>query len=228
MARITLTALLICLGVSICFGQDSAKKTVVVKPKTSKYQSNGYHHYRYDSLKVKMADSAAHALSFTDKSLNGQYQYLLTKVYHYQQPLIAALWKNASDTVNANRSKLQGALGKLNAQKKIIDSLKSAAGNQADDASVSSNQIDLLGISFPQTIYNFIVWGLIALFGIIAIIVIGRSGSYRREAKYRVQLYNELEDEFKTYKTKANDKEKKLARELQTERNKLDELLGRG
>ena len=41
------------------------------------------------------------------------------------------------------------------------------------------------------------------------------------------KLYSELEDEFKAYKTKAIDKEKKLARELQTERNKLDELLGR-
>jgi hypothetical protein len=41
-------------------------------------------------------------------------------------------------------------------------------------------------------------------------------------------LYNELDEEYKAYKVKSNEKEKKLARELQTERNKLDELLGRG
>jgi hypothetical protein len=69
---------------------------------------------------------------------------------------------------------------------------------------------------------------LVGLFGLTALVVIARSGSFRREARYRTQLYNELEEEFKTYKTKANDKEKKLARELQTERNKLDDLLGRG
>ena len=60
------------------------------------------------------------------------------------------------------------------------------------------------------------------------IVVISRSAAYRREAKHRTELYSELEEEYKTFKTKANDKEKKLARELQTERNKLDELLGRG
>ena len=72
------------------------------------------------------------------------------------------------------------------------------------------------------------MWGLVVFFGVIAFAVIARSAGYRREATYRTQLYTELEEEFKTFKTKANDKEKKLARELQTERNKLDDLLGRG
>ncbi len=88
--------------------------------------------------------------------------------------------------------------------------------------------VDLLGISVTKSGYNLIMWGLVLVFGITAIVVIARTGSYRREAKYRTDLYTELEEEYKTYKSKANEKEKKLARELQTERNKLDELLGRG
>jgi len=66
----------------------------------------------------------------------------------------------------------------------------------------------------------------VIIFGVIAVVVIGRSGANTREAKYRTQLYNELEEEYKNYKVKANEKEKKLARELQTERNRLDDLLG--
>ena len=72
------------------------------------------------------------------------------------------------------------------------------------------------------------MWGLVILFGATAAVVIARSGLHSREARYRINLYNELEEEFKTYKAKANEKEKKLARELQTERNKLDELRGNG
>jgi hypothetical protein len=72
------------------------------------------------------------------------------------------------------------------------------------------------------------MWGLVILLGAIAGIVIARSGRFKYEADYRIKLYNELEEEFKGYKSKANDKEKKLARELQTERNKVDELMGRG
>jgi hypothetical protein len=72
------------------------------------------------------------------------------------------------------------------------------------------------------------MWGLVIVFGLTAAIVIARSGAHSREAKYRIKLYNELDEEYKAYKVKSNEKEKKLARELQTERNKLDELLGRG
>jgi hypothetical protein len=166
-----------------------------------------------------------------DKSLNGQYQYLLTKIYRYQQPLIGALWKSASDTLNSNRRKLLAVTSKIDAQTKIIDSLKTALTNkdQTLNASITHlDVIDVLGISIPKHVYNLVMWGLVLLFGITAAIVIACSAGYRREAKYRTELYNEMEEEFKTYKAKANEKEKKLARELQTERNKLDELLGRG
>jgi len=239
MSRITLIGLLICFGLSISMAQDTAKKKTVAKPADPKYKTYknhiyGYHHYHRDSVAAHAAaiqptakpDSAAAATTFTDKSLNGQYQYLLSKVYHYQQPLISALWKNASDTLNANRSKLKAAVNKLGLQAKTIDSLNSEVADAAA-ANTRVNGIDVFGILLSKTTYNLVVWGLVALFGIIAIVVIARSGSHRREARYRIQLYNELEDEFKAFKTKANDKEKKLARELQTERNKLDDLLGK-
>ena len=60
------------------------------------------------------------------------------------------------------------------------------------------------------------------------VIVIATTAKNKHEAKYRTELYDELDEEFKAFKAKANEKELKLARELQTERNKLDELLGRG
>ncbi|MES2109156.1 MAG: hypothetical protein V4577_10430, partial [Bacteroidota bacterium] len=89
------------------------------------------------------------------------------------------------------------------------------------------NAVNFLGIYIDKSLYNMIMWGLVIALGITAAIVIYRTGSFSREAKYRVDLYNELDEEFKAYKAKANEKEKKLARELQTERNKVDELMGR-
>jgi len=59
-------------------------------------------------------------------------------------------------------------------------------------------------------------------------IIILRSAKHIHEAKYRSTLYDEISQEYQNYKVKANDKEKKLARELQDERNKLDELKNRG
>jgi hypothetical protein len=243
MARLMMIVLLICIGAMTSVAQDTVKKRGTVRGKVP----NPYKHRTYRQY-WKKADSVAHspvqpaarpltpvpavaATAPNDKSLNGQYQYLLSKVYHYQEPLISALWKNASDTLNANRAKLNAATGRINAQNKEIDSLKTTLGSQGDDlntVTARQNGMDIFGMIIPKTTYNVIVWGLIILLGLATFGVISRSAAHGREARYRTQLYSELDEEYKAFKAKANEKEKKLARELQTERNKLDELLGRG
>jgi hypothetical protein len=238
MVRIAIIAVLICFGFSMCFAQDSARKKAGAKPHhIYKYRGEAYRKFKLDSAakaaapqvpvkKDSVTAAAVPPAPPANNSLNGQYQYLLSKVYNYQRPLISALWKNASDTLNVNRLKLKDAQSKLNVQTKTIDSLNTEI--TAKDKAISrTDDVDIFGIVLSKTTYNIIAWGLVALFAAIAFIVIVRSGSFKREARYRTELYAELEEEFKTYKAKANEKEKKLARELQTERNKLDELLGR-
>jgi len=134
------------------------------------------------------------------------------------------------DTLRLTRTTLKSAQTTAAAQTKTIDSLQAAA--KIADESLSSattkvNAINLLGIEMPKSTYNLIMWGLVIIFAAIAGIVISRSGIHAHEAKYRTQLYNELDEEYKAFKVKANEKEKKLARELQTERNKVDELTGK-
>ncbi len=185
---------------------------------------------KYAYVKQPRATAADSALA-KDKSLNGQYKYLLTKLYHYQEPLASALWKNMRDTLNTERTKLKEAQAKLAAQTNDISTLKTdvdAKTQTLSESNAKRDEINLLGIHFTKATYNLVMWGLVLVFGLAAVIVIARSGAHSREAKYRIKLYNELDEEYKTYKAKANEKEKKLARELQTERNKLDELLGRG
>ncbi|MBS7566315.1 hypothetical protein KHS38_18045 [Mucilaginibacter sp. Bleaf8] len=167
----------------------------------------------------------------TDKSLNGQYQYLLTKVYNYQRPQLSAFYKNLMDSLRTERRKLKEAQQKLSAQGKAVENLQSdvsAKEQSLNESNSKADAISLLGVDVSKSTYNMIMWGLVIVFGIVATVVIIQSASARREARYRTKLYDELDEEYKSYKIKANEKEKKLARELQTERNKLDELLGRG
>jgi hypothetical protein len=232
--------------------QDSVKKVkpakapvkTYVKPGPYKPAGGYYYHSRFPvkhavdsnhkTYAVPGADTSKTAAAKpdapTDKSLNGQYQYLLGKVYYYQQPLIAAFHKIIMDTLNQARHDLKSAKTQLSAQTKTIDSLQNAAKTEGQDLSESAtkvNEISLLGIAMDKSTYNLLMWGLVVVFGAAAAIVIARSGAAGHEAKYRTQLYNELDEEFKAYKAKANEKEKKLARELQTERNRLDDLLGK-
>lgn len=241
MSRIPVIAALICFCFTLSHAQDSVKKKLNPSKLHPTYKNPTYPAYKPhvaakpDSAKIKQIqpvkpDTAAPPIVL-DKSLNGQYQYLLTKVYHYQQPFIAALWKTASDTLAATRGKLKAAQSKIAVQTKAIDSLNTALASEDQNVSTTNarvNEIDVFGMYVSKTVYNLVVWGLVIVFGITAMVVIMQSGKYRHDARYRTRLYSELEEEFKAYKAKANDKEKKLARELQTERNKLDELLGRG
>ena len=166
----------------------------------------------------------------TDKSLNGQYQYLTTKVYNYQRPQLTAFYKNITDTLRAERKKVKELQAKLSQQGKTVQNLQSDVSAKEQSLTESNAKVDaisLLGFPVTKSLYNTIMWGLVIVFGVVAAIVILQSGSARREARYRIKLYDELDEEYKAYKVKANEKEKKLARELQTERNKVDELLGR-
>ena len=242
---------LLILGSVTLYAQDSAKakttqpiaKPLYAKPGAAKYSARTYQ--AKPATQVPPVTNAANTTPgaqpaaqppvetpvSTDKSLAGQYQYVLSKTYRYQQPMIAALWKNINDSLNATKRALRDVQAKLNTQNQSISNLQNDVKTKEQNITESNarrDEISVLGIYFTKTAYNLMMWGLVIAFGLALLIVILRTGGAVREAKYRTKLYDELNDEFTAYKAKANEKEKKLARELQTERNKVDELMGRG
>ena len=182
------------------------------------------YHYRKSPQSTANNDSGLNVVDsnrLNDKSLNGQYQYLLTKVYRYQQPFVAALWKSVTDSMNAERNQFKNLQIKLSAQTQTINSLKSAINNNTQGIAEST-------VSASKSSLNTVLWILVVGLTMALVAVILSIGKYKHEAKHRAELYEEIDEEYKAFKVKANEKEIKLARELQTERNKLDELLGRG
>jgi len=178
------------------------------------------------------ADSAKAA-----PGLRGQYEFMLSKSktingYKLINPgRLAGLWKSVADSLNTSRRQLGAVKLKLAEQEKTIASLKGQISGTETSLATSNaklNEISFLGISFTKSNYNVIVWSLILVLAAALAIIILRSAKHIHEAKYRSSLYEEISQEYQSYKTKANDKEKKLARELQDERNKLDELKNRG
>jgi len=165
------------------------------------------------------------------KTLHGQYLFLLSKIYHYQQPFAGALWKSVNDTLRNYKGQIKILQAKLTAQSKLTDSVKTGAEAKIEELSRPSekeNSISLFGIMMSKASYNLLMFGLVFGLAIALAVVILTTAKYKYEAKHRTELYDDIDEEFRAYKVKANEKEKKLARELQTERNKLDELLGRG
>jgi hypothetical protein len=182
-------------------------------------------------------ESIAQDSTKIDRSLHGQYLELLTKSKSFYGSKIISpdrlsiYWKNVRDTLNTERQQLRTTKAKVTQLQKDILELKGQVQGRETALSSSNqklNQITFLGIAFEKGTYNTIVWTLIIILALALIVVIIRSAKHIHESKYRSTLYEEVATEYQSYKVKANDKEKKLARELQDERNKFEEYKTRG
>jgi uncharacterized protein HemX len=172
-----------------------------------------------------------------DPSLKGQYESLLyrSKSYYGAKLIVpgrlTAFYQNVADSIRKERAGSKNALLKIKQQAKTIDTLNSQIkGNESSLASSNAklDEISFLGIPFSKSTYNTIVWSIIIVLALALAFVVIRSAKNISEAKHRTELYEEVSKEYQNFKVKANEKEKKLARELQDERNKLDEFKNRG
>lgn len=171
----------------------------------------------------------------TDPSLNGQYNFMLsrTRTSPDGYKMIAKyrldeLWKNVMDTLRKEKSDRKNLQQKITEQEKTVNYLKTEiSGKEASltENTNKVNEINVLGISFEKGTYNIMMWSIVCALAIALVIVIARSGKNINEARHRTELYNEIADEYQAFKSKSVEKERKLARELQDERNRLEELL---
>jgi len=173
----------------------------------------------------------------TDPSLRGQYLFMLSRSkslngYKLINPYrLSTVWQSVTDTLRKERIELKTAKAKVIEQEKTISSLKteiSGKENTLNDTTAKADEINFLGISFTKGTYSIIVWSIIIILAISLFIVIARSAKNILEAKHRTQLYDEISAEYQAYKAKSNEQQRKLARELQDERNIIEEMKSRG
>jgi len=169
-----------------------------------------------------------------DHSLDGQYQDLLKRSWTQQgykvinPSRLDALWRSVQDSLRTERKKSPSLQAKINEQADSIRELKTkieASQQNLEKSTAAVNEVSLMGVAVDKSTYSTIMWGAVITLAAALLIVVFTAGRSIREAKYRRQLYDEISAEYQAYKVKANDKEKKLARELQTERNRVEELL---
>ena len=181
--------------------------------------------------------SAQDTTATVDKSLSGQYREIIQKSkndargFKVVNPArLSSFNKSFSDSLRQTRRALAEAQNKITAQNKTISSLQADVNTKDKSLTESRAMVDdisLLGIPVNKSTYNWIMWGLVILLGAGFAFVVFQSAGYRKEARYRIKLFSDLSEEFQQHKIKSNDKEKRLARELQTEKNRVDELLKR-
>ena len=169
-------------------------------------------------------------------SLAQQYQEVVLKSGSYQgfkeirQDKIDLFWKNIQDTLAREKQLLNETKAKLiTAGQDVIKSKVTleTVEQELAQSKAQKDQINFLGMYLAKDSYHIMVWGLLILLIAALSFAIYRSKSAIKEARYRSGLFNDLSEEFQKHKVVANEKEKKLARELQTERNMISEMKGR-
>ncbi|MBE7176418.1 MAG: hypothetical protein INR69_08455 [Mucilaginibacter polytrichastri] len=187
-------------------------------------------------LGVSAQEKATEAPKVYPKNLGGQYQEMIDKSNNFQGykvvkiERLASFRKNVMDTIAREKQHIAELQAKLNSQTGSLSQMKASLGSkdqQLEATKADADQISFIGIPMNKSSYSTLMWGALLVLVIALAVVIFQSTGYRREAKYRIKLFDELSEEYRLFKTKSNDKEKKLARELQDERNKLEELSGR-
>lgn len=136
-------------------------------------------------------------------------------------------WKGVMDSVKRLKLEVKQAnqsISKLNHDIKAagekVDSVQASVAGLVHD----SQHISFFGIGFTKWFFNilFLVVTGVLVFFIIALL--GRARLVNQSIKEKSESLTLLTEEFDQYKRKSLEKEKKLSRELQTERNKLLEL----
>jgi hypothetical protein len=185
---------------------------------------------------VLSAQPAAKAIEKDSSTLKDRYQIMKTNSQTYgdykviKEFILDGFWKIALDTIAKKDAQLADARQKVNSlQTELATSQQLLAQQQASVEGITfdSEHISVLGVHFGKGM--FLVITLVIVGGLITIIigVTARLKMLQASVKDKAQVADSLTHEFEEYKRKALERQTKLSRELQNERNKLVEL-GRG
>jgi hypothetical protein len=180
-----------------------------------------------------IAQPIAGVIEKNDQLLRERYLLMKTSSQTFQdykvikEYILDGFWKMTMDSIQANRKTLAEANQRINQLENDLVSIKTTLAEQQNavkDIEYDSKHISLLGIPFTKNVFRGFVFTIIG--ALIAFIVV-LSGYWRvskSSMKEQKLIVESLTREFEEYKRKALEKQTKLSRELQNERNKLATL----
>jgi len=181
-----------------------------------------------------MAQSQAEAALEKDaKTLNERFAVMKSKSETFneykviKEYILDGMWRITSDSIKKLHAQLAEARDE-SAQLQLGLKAAQAAVKQKEDSMAevehASTHITVLGIDFSKSFFiglvGFVLLGMILLIGLVT----GRLKMMYLSLKEKIDAENMISKEFENYKRKALDKQMKLSRELQNERNKMAEL----
>lgn len=156
---------------------------------------------------------------FIINSLKEQLNYLEehTRIYDsyraVREDMFQKLKVNISDTLSSANRKIAGLNKTKSALNLTIDSLRSnleSTRTSLEEMTKTKNSISVIGLEINKLTYNKIMWTILA--GLVAVLVIGFLAFKRNLISIfnTKKEYQELKDEFETYRKSSREAREKL------------------
>ena len=138
-------------------------------------------------------------------------------------------WKIMIDSVKSGRARLREAKAesaKLESQLLTTQlTLKQREASMAATEHAASH-IDFVGIDFNKAAFTGLAIAIIVGLMVLIVLIVGRLKMVQHEVKEKTESFESITHELEEYKHNALEKQVKLSRELQNERNRIQEMRG--
>ncbi len=179
------------------------------------------------------AQTASDALERDNQTLRERYLLMKNKSQNYQEykviksHILDGMWRIIEDSLDAKQASIRQAHVEIDKLNRELDENKAtlkAKEESMQDILYASTHISVLGIDFDKGFFAAMVGVIVFLLGLVIAVIYYSMKMMRQNLAEKVDLMNSISAEYEDYKRRAMDKQTKLSRELQNERNKLQEL----
>jgi len=145
-----------------------------------------------------------------------------------KETLLDSFWKMTIDSIATIKTQFETSEVKLLNQQHEINALKQSLAAQEEQVAgivFDGTHINFAGIDFRKSFFTTLFLSIVLLLMVVAGLLFWRFKAVYQTANETKQLFNQLNTDFESYKRIALEKQIKLSRELQTERNRLQEII---
>lgn len=140
-----------------------------------------------------------------------------------KESVLDNVWVVTGDTIKRKEQQLAEAKTQISSLHEELKSTRNAMETQQasiKDVMYDSTHISVLGIPFPKGVFLVLVAAIIGGLAFTLSLFLARMKMLNGHVKEKALIADSISHEFEEFKKKAMEKQTKLSRELQNERNK--------
>lgn len=140
-----------------------------------------------------------------------------------KETVLDKVWQITTDSIQKKEQRLADAKSQIASLQEELKSTRNAMEVQKasiEDVVYDSTHISVLGIPFPKAVFILLAAAIVGVLAFILSIAFARMKMLQGDLKEKALIADSIAHEFEEFKKKSMEKQTKLSRELQNERNK--------